>query len=373
MIRVSEIAEHWLGLCRKPPLVRASQIGIVDLRKHAHEGLPDGGGGGSGTIRRGIAAALSGTKTLIHNPQLLWFTLLAGLVLAGNTLAQGAFRYIGRILQPDIIVRYGMDFLLGFATLFCLVFLLAGLFMSIPSKKDGSASFFEGLCRPKKYLQAIFLWSLVLAIAAMLIERIYVYLAIIWFPHELGFLYTIGDGFFTGTITRFPFNWTLDWSMLTEIPGYGGRSLLLWIYPFGFLETLHFSEITLLLFVLTPFVIPLIVLEQKTLKEAAVGSFAMMKKIGADVAACVLFLGVIVSVMFHTHLLIQAASGIISPYETVTFHPPDTWIALGLLYNLALFSIVFVVATVGGIASLDLYTSAKTGHIPESAETEPLA
>ncbi|MDP3564612.1 MAG: hypothetical protein Q8R70_08995 [Methanoregula sp.] len=330
MIRVSEIAEHWLGLCRKPPLVHASPIGIADLREHAHEGLPDGGGGGPGTIRRGIGAALSGTKTLIHNPQLLWFTILAGLVLAGNTLAQGAFSYIGRILQPDIIVRYGMDFLLGFATLFCLVFLLAGLFMSIPLQKHGAASVFEGLAGAKKYSKAIFLWSLVLALAVMLLSYIWFY-SFYGLPPELRFLNIFGPfQFIASTITRFPFNWTLDWAMFTEIPGYGGRSLLLWIYPFGFLETLQFSAITLLMFVLTPFVIPLIVLEQKSLKEAVVGSFAMMKKIGADVAACVLFLGVIVFVMFLTHLLIQAASGIISPYETVTFHPPTRGLLLAL-------------------------------------------
>ena len=100
--------------------------------------------------------------------------------------------------------------------------------------------------------------------------------------------------------------------MLTEIPGYGGRSLLLWIYPFGFMETLEFSAINLLLFVLTPFVVPLIVLEQKTLREAVAGSFAMMKKTWAEAVACAVFLGVIVSGVFLTYLLIQAASGIIS-------------------------------------------------------------
>ena len=125
-------------------------------------------------------------------------------------------------------------------------------------------------------------------------------------------LYTSGPYFLPATITQFPFNWTLDWNMLTEIPGYGGRSLLLWIYPFGFVETLNFSAITLLLFILTPFVVPLIVLEQKTLREAVAGSFAMMKKTWAEVAACALFLGVIVSGVFLMHLLVQAASGMVS-------------------------------------------------------------
>jgi hypothetical protein len=366
----SHDAHWWFGLCPKAPVFRASLTGIVNLPEPAFEGPPDGGAGGSKTIRRGIGAALSGTKTLIHNRQLLWFTLLAGLVLAGNAIGQAALRNIRWIMQPDIIVSYSLDFVLGFATLFCLVFLLAGLVLSISSKKEGPASFFEGLAGAKKYIKAIFLWSLVLALAAVLLERMYVYFTIIWFPHELVFLYTIGDGFFISMITQFPFNWTLDWNMLTEIPGYGGRSLLLWIYPFGFLETLHFSAITLLLLVLTPFVVPLVVLEQKTLRGAVVGSFVMMKKTWAEVATCALFLGVIVAGVFLTYLLIQAVSGIVDPYETVIFHPPGTWIALALLYNTTLLIIAFVVATIGGIAARDLYLSAKSGQKTGSAETE---
>ncbi|PKL69801.1 MAG: hypothetical protein CVV30_00015 [Methanomicrobiales archaeon HGW-Methanomicrobiales-1] len=369
MTRISEIAEHWwLGLCPKAPVVRASQAGIGDPFEPAHEGRPDGGAGRPGTIRRGIGAALSGTKTLAQNRQLLWFTLLAGLVLGGNAIGQAALRYIGRTLQPDIIVHYALDFLLGFATLFCLVFLLAGLFLSISLKKEGSASFLEGLYRAKKYLKSIFLWSLVLVLAAMLLIYIWSHF-FYWLPPELRFLNILGPfQFIASTITQFPFNWTLDWDMLTEIPGYGGRSLLLWIYPFGFMETLQFSAITLLLFILTPFVVPLVVLEQKTLWEAVMGSFAMMKKIWAEVAACALFLGVIVSAVFLMYLLVQAVSGIVSPYQTITFHPPGSWIVLALLYNLALLTVVFVVATIGGIAAQHLYTSAKNRNITESPE-----
>jgi len=369
---ISVIADQWLGLCRKPPAVHALQTGNGFPSESSFEELPDGGGGGSGTIRRGIGAAFSGMRTLNRNRQLLWFSLLSGLVLAGNAIGQGALWYINRNIQPDIIRLYSQDFLLGFATLLFLVFLFAGLILSISSKKGGPASFFEGLCGAKKYLKAILIWSLVLVLTGLLIERIYVYCAIIWFPHELGLLYTVGDGFFVSTITQFPFNWTLDWNMLTEIPGYGGRSLLLLVYPFGVLETLHFTVITLFMFVLTPFVVPLLVLEQKTLKEAVVGSFALMKKTWAGVVACALFLGVIVSGVFLTHLLLQAASGIVNPFQTVIFHPPGTWIALALLYNIALLIVAFVVATIGGIAVRDLYFSAKTGLMPGSVETESL-
>jgi len=346
------------------------QTGFGFPQESLHEGLPDGGGGGSGSIRRGIGAALSGMRTLNRNRQLLWFTLLVGLVLAGNSIGQAAFRYINRSLQPVIIVSYLQDFFIEFATLFFLVFLLAGLVRSISQKKEGPASFFEGLAGAKKYLKSIFLWSVVLALAGMLLFRIWVSI-FIWLPPEFRFLNIFGPfSFLSGTLFQFPFNWTLDWNRFTEIPGYGGRSLLLWIYPFGFMETMNFLVINLLLFILTPFVVPLIVLEQKTLREAVAGSFAMLKKAWAGVATCTLFLGVIVIGVFLTHLLIQTASGIVDPYNTAIFHPPGSWIALALAYNFALLTIAFVMATVGGIAVLDFYRTAKTGQISPFAGTE---
>ena len=107
------------------------------------------GGSGSGAIRRGIGAAFSGMRTLNRNRQLLWFGLLAGLVLAGNAVTEGAFWYINRTLQPDIIGYYIQDFFLSFATLFSLLILLAGLILSLSSKND-HASFFKGLAGAKK-------------------------------------------------------------------------------------------------------------------------------------------------------------------------------------------------------------------------------
>jgi hypothetical protein len=374
MTFVSEITGHWLGLCRKPPAFHASQEGFVNFHEPVHEGSPDGGGGGSGTIRRGIGAALSGMRTLNRNRQLFWFTLLAGLVLAGNTIGQAAFYYIGSNLhmQLDWIV---WQFFIELATLFCLVFLLAGLFLSIPSKKEGPASFFEGLFGAKKYLKVIFLWSLILALAGMLLVIIFSYVPA-WFPtREILFLYHNGfgrfDSFLFSTLSHFPFNLSRlpPTDIFTEIPGYGGRSVLLWFYP-GFREALIFSAINLLLLILTPFVVPLIVLGQKSLREAVAGSFTLMKKTWVEVAACAIFLGVVVYGVFLTYLLVQAAHGMVTPLATY-YRPTDTWIALGLFYDLALFSVAFVVATVGGIAALDLYTSAKTGQIPGSPEPEP--
>ena len=89
-----------------------------------------------------------------------------------------------------------------------------------------------------------------------------------------------------------------------------------------------------------------------------------MKKIRGEVAACVLGLGMVVFAASLAFLLFQ--------FSVVDFvwwdcrpdlhfvHvPSDAWIAAGLLYVLALSGLALVVATVGGIASLDLYSYAK--------------
>lgn len=359
MTTISETLEQWFGLCRKPPVVRTLPAGFVHLPATAHEGLPDGGSGGSGVIRRGIVAAFSGMRTLNRNRQLLWFGLFAGLVLAVNAVAEGALWYMNRTLQPDIIGLYLQDFFLGVTTLFCLLLLLAGLVLSISSKNGGTGSFSEGLIRAKKYWKPLFLWSMILALAGILLFRIWIGL-FTWLPLEFAILQVFGPyQFVTSTITQFPFNWTLDWDMLTEIPGYGGRSLLLLIYPFGFMRTADFIVVNLFLFVLTPFVVPHIVLERKTLREAVVGSFAMMKKIGMEAVTCAAFLGLILFGGFLTYLIVQVASGIVDPYNTVMFHPTVAWITVAVLYNIALVAFAFVVATVGGIAALDIYRHAK--------------
>ena len=359
MNRVSEIAEQWFGLCRKPPMVHASQTGIVNLTEPAHEGIPDGGGGGSGAILRGIGAAFSGMRTLNRNRQLLWFTLLAGLVLAGTTIAQGALGYITWTMQPSEIEWVVLTFIVEFATLFCLMFLLTGLVMSISLKKDGSASFIEGLAGAKKYIKAVFVWSVVLALAGMLIFSISFY-SYDWLPRNhlfLSFLGTLNG--WVNLLMVFPFNPTLT-HIFSDPSSYGGIPLTSWIYPSGIIQALTFSLINLLLFILTPFVVPFIVLEQKTIMKSVVGSFILMKINWIETASCAVFLLVVAGVVFFTYLLVQAASGMVTPDTVVTIRPENTWIALALMYDIALFCFAIVMATVGGIAALNLYTSAKS-------------
>ena len=138
----------------------------------------------------------------------------------------------------------------------------------------------------------------------------------------------------------------------------------------GLTNTLMLSAINLLLFVLTLFVIPQLVLEKKSLKEAALGSIALMKNVWREVAVCVLVIGIVVFAASLTSLLFQAVYGIVAPGMLSIYYPGDEWIAAALIYMAVLCGFVFAGITVGGIAALDLYTYAKTGQIPGSADTK---
>jgi hypothetical protein len=454
MTRVSETAGHWFGLCRKPPVFHAAQACIVNLPESACEDSPDGGAGGPGTIRRGIGAALEGTKTLIHNPQLLWFPLLAGLVLAVHLIAQAGlsvmpewlfFDDTGSLL-PSLVLTFVAGFLTVFClvfllaglalshspekdgpvsffqglkrakkylvpltggsivaalagiwlfvhpfiargelfvqnsryllsvdlpygglpsllvktfaieilTVFCLVFLLAGLVLSLSSKESGSVSFFQGLSRTKKYVKPLTGWSVIVSLAGTLIyvAGMFSYLPAWLQPYNIVSALYFKLGYFLFMVRyQFPFNFVLTPTLY--LPGlppvFGGDG---WLISWALECTLVLSAITLSLFLLTVFVVPLLVLERENLKEAVLGSFTLLKKIGGEVAACVLCLGMAV----FAALLAWRVAG--QMFTTFTY-PLEPWIAAGLLYVLALSCFVFVVSTVGGIAVLDLYTSAK--------------
>jgi len=353
-----EISGYWCGLCRKAPAVHSLQRETGILTEPVCEGR---GGGGAGSIRRGIGAALSGMRTLNRNRQLLWFALLAGIVLTGNIIIQGALGYVTWTRGSDIGETEWvlLNVIIEFATLFCLVILLTGLVLSVSSKKEGRVSFFDGLTGVKKFLPVIAVWSFVLVLAGMLIFSIYYY-------SPDGLLRNLLNPTIFGTqfgwinlLVEFPFNPTLG-NIFADPSRFGGLSLTSWIYPSGVIQTLMFSAINLLLFILTPFVVPLIVLERKTLGEAVMGSVTLMRKNWGEAAACAVFLGVIVCGVFLTYLLVQAVSGMAAPDGAVTLRPDNIWIALALIYDSALFCFVMVIATVGGIAMLNLYRDARS-------------
>jgi hypothetical protein len=386
-------------------------------------------------------------KTLIRNRQLLWFSLLTGLVLVAHLIAQWAFFIFPQSMEwrsfadARLLPSLVLTFLVELITVFCLVFLLAGLVLSLSSKKGGPVSFFHGLAMARKYTRSLAGGSVVLALAGILlfvhpfivegvlfvrnpqwmlfVDPYHGYGGLlIWlvltFVVELltvfclafllaGLILSLSSknggsvSFFHGLAMARKYTRSLTgWSAVLALAGtlifiagqysYSLRSTIweslfnvLNQFPFYLVnympegglggitsmlaDTLILSAINVLLFILTLFVVPLLVLEGKSLKEVVFGSFTLMKKCWGEVVACVLGLGMVVFAASLAYLLFQVTG--IYHFEIVgsstysSLRPGDEWIALGFLYILALSGLTLVAATVGGIASLDLYTHAK--------------
>ena len=283
-------------------------------------------------------------------------------MLAGNLVVQWALLLVNINNGPNLIGSPVVAFLVELPTVFCLVFLLAGLTLSLSSKNGGPVSFFDGLPTAKKYLTPLIGWSVVVALAGTLLFSIGSSPSALksslwlWSP-----LYT----FLRNVLMQYPFNWTLNPNVFITIAWPPGGEFSLGVgFPDAFIYTLIFLIINTFLFVMTLFVVPQLVLEKKRLKGAVSGSFTLMKNIRGEVAACVLGLGMVVFAALLTFPLFQFTGisqvTILSDGISISSsRPADAWIAFGFLYILALSGFALVVATVGGIATLDLHTIGK--------------
>jgi len=363
--RVSDTAGHGLGLCRKPPVLCMAPVAVPVQPDTGHSSPPDDGG--PRHIRKGLGIAVSSTKTLIHNPQLFWFTLLAGLVLAGHLIVQGILVSFSMNDRTDLIGSPFVAFAVELPTVFCLLVVWAGLVLSLSGNNGSPASFWRGLRQAKNHVLPLAGWSVVVAGAGTLVFYAGWTLASLSIPAWFHTFDIYGNVylFLSNVFGQYPFSWSLNPDVLAAyLPG-GAVSGSGSGFPNAFIQTLVFSAINVLLVLLTLFVVPLLVLEKTRLKDAVYRSFALAKKIRGALAGCILCLGLVLFAVSLTFLLfrftgistVEVARGITTISSS---RPGDAWIALGLLYSLALSGFTLIIATVGGIASLDLYRYAKT-------------
>ena len=365
MTRAAETAGHWLGLCRKHPAFRMAPAAIPVQPDTGHSSPPDDGG--PRHLWNGLGITISSTKTLIRNPQLFWFALLAGLVLAGHLIVQGILVSMSMNYRADLIGSPLVAFAVELPTVFCLLVLCSGLVLSLSRDDDHPVSFLHGLRQVKNYLVPLAGWSVVVACAGTLIFSAGWTFASLNIPSWLHSFDIYGNlyNFLFNVFSQYPFSWSLNPDVLvTCLPG-GAVPNLGSGFPNPIIETLVFSAINVILVVLTLFVVPLLVLEKKRLRDAVLGSFALIKKIRGELAGCVLCLGLVIFAASLTFLLFRFTGiSTVEVYGGITSisssRPGNAWIALGLLYSLALAGFTLIIATIGGIASLDLYRSAKT-------------
>ena len=121
------------------------------------------------------------------------------------------------------------------------------------------------------------------------------------------------------------------------------------------------TGINIVLFILTLFVVPLLVLENKRLPEAVSGSFSLMKNVWGETIVCFLLFGLVLTGVSLTSLLFRVVYGFVAPHMLLFWYPGAAWIAAAVLFMVALCSLSVIISTIAGIATFNLYTYGKTG------------
>ena len=344
-MHLCELIGQQMGWCPNTPSLRTAPTILFPSPLTLHAGEPEGRGGRSGRIDRGFHFAAMSIKTLTRNKQLLWFSLLTGLALAFMFTAQYGLRLLGTypydaIDFPGWLV---LTFVIDLVSIFCLTVLLAGLFMSLSSGEPGrSVSFREGLFRTKRYLKPLFAWSVILAFVGTTLYILLLNSGLIPFT-----LFPVLD--------QFPFNFVLLPEFYNTGP-IGGTFAMLITVTFMIFAT----GINIVLVILTLFVIPLLVLENKRLPEAVTETVSLMKNVWGEIIVCFLLFGLVLFVVSLTSLLFRVGYGFVAPHMSLFWYPGAGWIAAAVLFMVALCSLSVIISTIAGIATFNLYIYGKT-------------
>jgi hypothetical protein len=361
MTRVSEIAEHWFGLCRKPPLVHASQADSVNLPIPAYESRPDSGTGGPGSIRSGVNIAVASLKTIVRNRYLLVFSFLSGLAMFFLIVAKvWDVQQFNETLPLLITIPSGNSFivldpwffLVEWICLSWFAILLAGLVL----QRNGNGvkkmvTFREGFVGAGTYIVPLTVMSLAMALIATI---------------AFGIIYGIE---FFGDIVMY---------IQTLIIGIPDAYI-----PFGDVMVFLYSFILLfintILFLVALCLVPVIVLKKTGLVPAPVSLISFIRRTWREILGCILVYGTIVFMVFFVALVIGQLPQLLyqgySYHATRLTHPLMIVVYYGFI--LACSIIMAAGFTAAGVAIADLYHVGKSdgiSGIPEGniQKTEPV-
>jgi hypothetical protein len=362
MTRVSEIAEHWFGLCKKPPTIRTASALIVIEPETVHPASSDGSGssGSSGRIRQGISIAAGSLRALIHDRQLLWFTFLAGLVMLFLIAAEG---WMGTHLESALPFLIGIPiggafwvldirlFLLEMVCLSCCTLVLAGLVLHRNGNTGKTTETVrESFTRINGHAGSLLGLSLVLALVGTLVYMI---------VSQSQFF-----GKIVSSISMVVFYLPYAYYLPNELSG-----------ALYFAFEIMFINAILLLIVL--YSVPVIVIGKKGLLHSLAGSLSLIKKTWREMLGCLFVLGAI-------FLGVSAIALVIGQSPQLLNHDYDFFLSLSrgrLLMTIVCYGFILscwilmaVGFTTAGIAIADLYRIGKSygiSGIPEGNLKKP--
>jgi hypothetical protein len=356
MTRVSEIADHWFGLCRKPPAFRTAPALPVARQEILLGDRPDSSG--SGRIRLGVSIAAASLKTIVKNRNLLIFALLSGLAMFIFIVAkvwdvqQFDETLPGLITIPwnnSLIVFDPWLFLVELICLSCFAILLAGLVL----QRDGNegkktVTFSEGFAGARTHIGQLALLSLAMALIA-----------------TIAFGIIAKTGFFGDIVMRHQM-------AIIRIPDayipYG--DVMAFFYSFLLLD------INTVLFFLALCLVPVIVLKKPGPGPAPVAMISLLWRTGREILGCILVYGTIVLGVAAAALVVGQLPQLL--FQGYSYHATVLTLPLMVVvyYGFILACSIIMAAgfTAAGVAGAKLYrvgTGSGTAGLPEANLKKP--
>ncbi len=320
--RVSEIIRGWLGWCPNAQPLRTTPPVIATPPVTIHPAQPGGGAGSPGRIDRGIKLATGSIRILFRNRGLLWFSLLAGLVMIFSLVSSLYLQFLsGTPLFPgtnlvtgpaSVLIARGslpwivLTFTIGLISAFLSYYLLAALIACVSLIISGrAATIRDGLAHAGSCLRPLLSWAVI--------------------------------GALIGTV------FSLIMNPATTTPGSTGNVAMIFIsIPF-----------VAVFYVLTLYVVPLLVLGNESLINAVTGSLSLFRKTWREMLVCFIIFFLIAFAVLLTSLVPMIAIG----FSAATAG------SIVVIYMLVMIVLLFIGSTVLGIAITGLYTYGKTGTL----------
>jgi len=371
MIRVSEIAEHWFGLCRKPPSLRTAPALIVLESETVHPVQPDGSGpvGRPGRIRDGISIAAASLKALVRDRQLLWFAFLAGLVMLFLVLAEGwSHRYIDPAFPVAVLIGgssmyvdfqylwvgipigdshfifYWGLFLIEMVCLSGFIFILAGLLLYRSGNRKIPVTVREGLSVVRASFGSLAALSVGMAFLATVAYDL-MFNSLLF----AGIIRSIMELFWLPYAYYEPQNWNLGA-----------------IYYSAYFFSLEIMVINFLLFLAVLYLVPAIVLEKKGLIPALAGSVTLFRRTWREVLGCLMVFGFIVLGVFAVGVMIGQSPALLNHDYDFFISPSRGYLPMMVIcygFIVACWILMAAGFTAAGVAIADLYRVGKSDGI----------
>ncbi|MCK9630412.1 MAG: DUF6159 family protein [Methanoregula sp.] len=293
---------------------------------------PGGGAGGSGRIDHGIKLTIGSIRLLVRNRQLLWFSLLTGLVMIFSLVSGLSLQFIsGTALFPgtglatgpaSVMISHGslpwiaLTFIIGLVGTFLTYYLLAALIACVSLIHSGrAATVRDGLAHAGQYRWPLFSWAMIWACI--------------------------------GVVFSFFMNPSTMGSVLVNFGIiYGSMAFMACLY------------------VLTLFVVPLLVLDNNDIVTAVTGSLSLFRKVWAEILVCFIIYFLIVFVVMLICLVPMIAIGFSGSASAA--------VAVVVAYMLVMLILLFIGSTIVGITITGLYLYGKTGTLPAMFEGKPV-